>query len=326
MADTDPKTAPVNPFTYVEPKKDGLYYMFKFFSLVLLPVLLPIRIVSLIVGVLGLCWFSHLVAFKVDFSVSGCPHGKIRQFFIKLINLVFARFFLFGLGVNYIRRVDTHHARNSPARIVVPNHVTSLDPMIVSSSGFCSFISKAGLVSFPMIGIAARVMPCIFVDRHDPHSRETVKQQIVARTSDPAWPKLVVFAEGTTTNQSAHLKFKSGAFIPGEPVLPMYIKVTNRFLDPCDTGSSMVSSLLRSMLSLGVIVTVRYLPTYLPSQQEQQDPEMYARNVRAAMVAVSGKPCVEYGFREKLVEKGKLPYEDACDEWKSTFPEAKKGE
>ena len=45
-------------------------------------------------------------------------------------------------------------------------------------------------------------------------------------------PQLVVFAEGTTSNGKAILKFKKGGFYPLTPVLPIFIKYNGLFCLP----------------------------------------------------------------------------------------------
>jgi hypothetical protein len=64
-------------------------------------------------------------------------------------------------------------------------------------------------------------LQCIFVDRTNPHSRVATKAAIRGRALDLKFPHVMLFPEGTVTNQSAVIRFKTGAFEPGLPVQPV---------------------------------------------------------------------------------------------------------
>lgn len=73
-------------------------------------------------------------------------------------------------------------------------------------------------------------MQCIFVERLTTkrgNATELVatRQRILSRGDDV--PQLCIFPEGTTTNGNYLLPFKTGAFVAGEPVLPVLIRKSN---------------------------------------------------------------------------------------------------
>lgn len=54
---------------------------------------------------------------------------------------------------------------------------------------------------------------------------------IKSRVNDAqVWPPIIIFPEGTTTNQEALISFKAGAFVPGVPVQPMTIKYPDEWV------------------------------------------------------------------------------------------------
>jgi lysophosphatidylcholine acyltransferase/lyso-PAF acetyltransferase len=61
--------------------------------------------------------------------------------------------------------------------------------------------------------------------RDDPNSRQNTIKHIVER-SDPArdWQQVLIFPEGTCTNRSCLITFRTGAFVPGVAVQPVIIR------------------------------------------------------------------------------------------------------
>ncbi|CAN0528772.1 unnamed protein product [Laminaria digitata] len=73
----------------------------------------------------------------------------------------------------------------------------------------------------------------MFVDRANPASKKKCLRAIDER-GDPAsrFPRVLVFPEGTCTNQRALITFKHGPFIPGQSVQPVTVKYRFGHLDP----------------------------------------------------------------------------------------------
>ena len=88
---------------------------------------------------------------------------------------------------------------------------------------------------------------------------------------DPDWPQLAIWPEGTTHNRLSAVKFKSGAFIPGCPVLPMTVKFNNRW----DTytwgfqGPSFFQLFFYTMTQLYMVMELRFLPIVTPTEEEK---------------------------------------------------------
>ena len=77
--------------------------------------------------------------------------------------------------------------------------------------------------------IITRSVRAIYVSREDPDSRAKSAEEIRRRTlTKGAWPKVLIYPEGTTTNRGVLLKFKPGAFYPKLPVQPVIIKYNNQ--------------------------------------------------------------------------------------------------
>lgn len=95
----------------------------------------------------------------------------------------------------------------------------------------------------------------------------------------------MLFPEGTCTNRCALIKFKPGAFYPGVPVQPVLLKYPNKY----DTftwtwdGPGFFKLLWLTMVQFYSKCEIEFLPVYNPSEEEKQDANLYARNVRDVM-------------------------------------------
>ena len=104
----------------------------------------------------------------------------------------------------------------------------------------------------------------------------------------------LIFPEGTYTNGTRILQFKSGAFVPGQPVAPLafhfpkYAPFWNR------QESSLVVQIYRVLSRPFTPVTVRFLPMVFPSEKEKSNPKLYAENVRLLLSHTMNRPLSKY--------------------------------
>ena len=108
-----------------------------------------------------------------------------------------------------------------PSRgLVVSNHLSYLDIVILSSVMPCFFVSKAEVGRWPYFGKAARSGGTLFIDRRSRTSTAEVARQIGERLSLPV--PVLLFPEGTSSDGSHVLRFHSSLFEPavakGAPV------------------------------------------------------------------------------------------------------------
>ena len=126
-----------------------------------------------------------------------------------------ARGILAGLGIHY--RVE---GRPPTHGLVVSNHLSYLDILILSAAMRCFFVAKAEIRGWPYFGKAARTGGTIFIDRSSLASAERVSAIIAERLELPV--PVLFFPEGTSTDGSSLLRFHSRLFEPaivaGAPV------------------------------------------------------------------------------------------------------------
>ena len=60
-------------------------------------------------------------------------------------------------------------------------------------------------------------------------------ERLVARVRDPRFPMICIAPEGTCSDGSSLLKFQTGAFVAGLPVLPILLSYPYRFFNPAYT-------------------------------------------------------------------------------------------
>lgn len=104
------------------------------------------------------------------------------------------------IGVTYSGQVPA-------AGLIVSNHLSYLDILLFSSIAPCTFVSKAEVRSWPIVGISAVLCGAIFVDRESP--RATVNANRRIENALRAGVPVVLFAEGTSTHGSSVLPFRS---------------------------------------------------------------------------------------------------------------------
>lgn len=195
------------------------------------------------------------------------------------------------------------YLRSTP--IVVSNHISYIDaimlPLVLQMP---KFMSMAEVKHWPLFGVMGTDLDYIFVDRKSADSRKKTLEAIQSHVQ--AWRDgdrpLLIFAEGTTSNGTTLHEFRKGAFVSGKPVRPVVVKYTGSWnpanvnfreappeeratqdvdYEPYDDGD-WAAQFAGHFDHTCVVLVCRQ---YLPSPEEQADPELYAKNVRKIMLA-----------------------------------------
>ena len=110
--------------------------------------------------------------------------------------------------------------------LVVANHLSYLDIVLLSAAMPCFFVAKAEIDRWPYFGRAARSGGTIFVDRSSLESAMSVAEQIAERLSLPI--PVLLFPEGTSTDGAQVLRFHSRLIDPatavGAPITAVAIR------------------------------------------------------------------------------------------------------
>ncbi len=110
--------------------------------------------------------------------------------------------------------------------VIVANHVSYLDPLVLASLVPCLPIAKAELRDWPVLGETARRSNVLFVRRDCALSGARVLRE--ARRALDRGVSVLVFPEGTTTTGHKVLPFKRGALglaqLAGVPIAPVALR------------------------------------------------------------------------------------------------------
>ena len=109
--------------------------------------------------------------------------------------------------------------------ILTSNHVSYLDPVLVSAACPCVPLAKAESAQWPLVGAAMRSIGVLFVDRNRRGGGASPAR--AARTALEAGISVVNFAEGTTTDGTRLGRFMVGMFRLARklevPVVPVHV-------------------------------------------------------------------------------------------------------
>lgn len=113
--------------------------------------------------------------------------------------------------------------------ILMPNHRSYSDIFVFISMVKSSFVSKAELRKWPMIGYAADLVGTMFVNRSSPESRKKTIRDMKERLSRAY--AVTIFPEGTTFMGPELKEYKKGTFMmaaeEGFTIVPAAIEYKN---------------------------------------------------------------------------------------------------
>ncbi|XP_016486783.1 lysophospholipid acyltransferase LPEAT1 isoform X2 [Nicotiana tabacum] len=189
---------------------------------------------------------------------------------------------------------------------IVSNHISYLDILYHMSSSFPSFVAKRSVAKLPLVGLISKCLGCVYVQRESKSPdfkgvSGVVNERIREAHQNKSAPIMLLFPEGTTTNGDFLLPFKSGAFLSGAPVQPVILRYPYQRLSPAWDSISGVRHVILLLCQFVNYVEATWLPVYYPSQQEKDDPRLYAENVRRLMAHEGNLILSDIGLAEKRV-------------------------
>nr|XP_058917547.1 lysophosphatidylcholine acyltransferase 1 isoform X3 [Kogia breviceps] len=172
------------------------------------------------------------------------------------------------------------------AILTLAPHSSYFDAIPVTMT-MSSIVMKAESRDIPIWGTLIKYIRPVFVSRMDQDSRRKTVE-------------IMIFPEGTCTNRTCLITFKPGAFIPGVPVQPVVLRYPNK-LDTITwtwQGPGALKILWLTLCQFHNQVEIEFLPVYAPSEEEKEDPTLYASNVRHVMAEALGVSVTDYTFED----------------------------
>lgn len=267
----------VNPFVGSWQKTEGVYNKIK--TVILFPLAL-IRFIFAVMALLmcaGWCRLA-LIGIKAPEDIGWFRRNVVINPAVSF----FCRLLLFILGFYWI---SVKGKRDPRARVMICNHTTMIDVVVLLYIVAPSFLSKASVLQVPLIGTICESMQVIGVDRANAKDKERTRQIMKDHVSLKNSPPLLVFPEGTTSRYDTVLRFKPGAFEFGLPVQPMLLHWRWNFTDPSSTATTSVKSwALQILCQFYHYVEVEFLPVLEPDEGEKSNPLFFANNARKVIV------------------------------------------
>ncbi|XP_076610993.1 lysophosphatidylcholine acyltransferase 1 [Chaetodon auriga] len=196
-------------------------------------------------------------------------------------------------------KVKGERAASSEVPILTMAPHSSYFDAIPGSLTMCSIVTKVESRSIPIWGTLINYLRPVFVFRSDRDSRRKTVEEIKRRAqSGGEWPQIMIFPEGTCTNRSGLISFKAGAFIPGLPVQPLVLRYPNELDTVTWTwqGPGALKILWLTLCQPHNRMEIEYLPIYTPSDEEKENPALFANNVRKLMAKALELPLTDLSF------------------------------
>lgn len=188
---------------------------------------------------------SETILFLIAYLFTSClisifpVPGRVRRAMRTRTVSFFSNLALALLGIR-VHVFDPERLRgNNGGCLVVSNHLSYLDVLIISSLLPSLFITSVELKRTPVLGTLARFGGCLFVERRNPSG---LKREIrdIAGVLGQGFP-VVLFPEGTTSNGDCVRQFKNPLFDAAvsakSDILPFCLRYTKINGEPVSDGN-----------------------------------------------------------------------------------------
>jgi len=175
--------------------------------------------------------------------------------------------------------------------LLVSNHISWLDILVIHAGGHCRFVAKSDLRRWPVIGTLAAGSGTLFIERES--RRDALR--VVHRMADSlrGHEVLAVFPEGTTSDGRALLPFHANllqaaisADAPVQPIGLSFIDTLARqpSLTPCYIGDdTLAASVWRTLAGPPITALARY---GVPQTAQGRDRRQWAADLRSSVEAL----------------------------------------
>lgn len=175
--------------------------------------------------------------------------------------------------------------------LLVANHISWLDILVMHAARHCRFVSKADVRRWPLIGTLASGAGTLYIERQSRRDAMRVVHRMAE--SLERGDVVAVFPEGTTSDGMALLPFHGNllqaaisANAPVQPVGLSFLDTRTRTatLSPCYVGDDwLAASVWRTLTAPSITAVVHY---GVPQAAQGRDRRTWARDLRAAVDAL----------------------------------------
>jgi len=176
--------------------------------------------------------------------------------------------------------------------LLVANHISWLDIVVMLAAHYCRFVAKSELKAWPLIGSLATAAGTIYIERASTRDALRVVHHLAECLQ--AGDVLAVFPEGTTGDGVAVLPFHANLLQAAIAAPAPAQAVGLRFVDawgqpsfaPCYIGDdTFFGSVWRTLCARGLVVHVAFAEADVSRGRSRRD---WAADLRAQVMAVRG--------------------------------------
>ena len=185
--------------------------------------------------------------------------------------------------------------KDGPLLLVV-NHISWLDILVMHAAGFCRFVSKSDIKHWPVIGTMATGAGTLYIARDS--RRDALRVVHHMRDALQRGEVVAVFPEGTTSDGLTLLPFHANliqAAISAEsPVLPVALEFIDSRSGQMSTApmyigeQTLIESVWRTLTTPGLRAVVIYGEPQSPAGRERREWAAELRESVAALRTTTG--------------------------------------
>ena len=173
--------------------------------------------------------------------------------------------------------------------LLVSNHLSYLDIVVLSSIRPCVFVAKRDVASWPLFGWLALAAGTIFVDRERRFSSPNVVDRI--RNAIAGGSVVILFPEGTSSDGSTVLQFKSALL---ESAVQLRAPIAAASIEYAIDDGSVADevcywrdmTLVPHLLNLFLKREIRAIYSFSPAKVRASNRKEIARELRDEIVSI----------------------------------------
>lgn len=179
--------------------------------------------------------------------------------------------------------------------LLVANHISWLDILVLHAAGFCRFVSKADVKGWPVIGTMATGAGTLYIARDSRRDALRVVHHMAEALQ--RGEVLGVFPEGTTSDGRALLPFHANliqaAIAAQAPVMPVALEFIDARTGQMSTApmyigeQTLLESIWRTLTTPGLCAVVHYGTAQPAAGRERRE---WAEALRQSVAALRSHP------------------------------------
>lgn len=192
-------------------------------------------------------------------------------------------------------RSDYERSRSDAGALLVAGHISWTDVLVLTAIRPSTFVARADLVEWPILGALARAMKVLPIDRASLRSLPGTVDRVAERLR--AGGSVVVFPEATTWCGRAYGSLRPALFQAAvdsetwvQPLRLSYVDSAREFTTaPCFVGDETIgSSIARIMRLRGVVAEVEFATPQAPGTDRRDLAARCERSIRPVSVQPTG--------------------------------------